>query len=155
MKLEPVFLLAPRPAPPSMPTRRAFLLAGSTALLGVATGATAGVLATRPPSQSDGTLDAEAMRMLRWARELAQPATPIDELVQHAGAMLMVLAEYAPADAEIWRAVDRLARHVTTADRRTDHAALAHHLHVTIASLPQAAEHGLHHHLAALRRAMR
>jgi hypothetical protein len=42
MRLDPIYLVAPKPNPPSMPTRRAFLVAGATFTLGAAVGGACG-----------------------------------------------------------------------------------------------------------------
>lgn len=87
MRLDPVYVLAPKPKPPSIPTRRAFLFAGGTFLAGLSIGGACGYAAgvrsaggspageegpKLPPSSGDAELDE--------LRRLALVA-PIEELV--------------------------------------------------------------------------
>lgn len=110
MKLEPIFLLAPRK---QMPTRRAFLIAGGASLGAFAAGFGAGWLirggAAHPaaPTLIDPRL-AEAL-------ELADPATPIAKLLEQQMFLVSIVHEQQIAghthDA-LWRAIHRVAREV-------------------------------------------
>ena len=69
MHLKPVYLVAPKPKPPSVPTRRAFMIAGATFLAGAGLGGACGYAAgtsavegngdapSRPKSSGDAVLD--------------------------------------------------------------------------------------------------
>ncbi len=91
MKLNPVYLLAPKPKPQSIPSRRAFLIAGGTFLAGVGLGGACGYAAGARGSADVGdelkpTGDANLDR-LRW---LAVGAT-IEELIENRLGFLNVL----------------------------------------------------------------
>ena len=83
MRLEPVYLLAPKPKPPSIPTRRAFLIAGGTLLAGLVVGAASGYAAAASASGEDGAHTARGgdprEQTLDELHRLAVDA-PIDEL---------------------------------------------------------------------------
>src|SRR5262245_48568230 len=106
MRLEPVFLVAPKPKPPSIPTRRAFLFigisfaAGST--IGTACGYTLGRASVSgdpgaggelPPSSGDADLDE--------LRRLAI-AAPIEELVERRNLFIMMRNRTYPDDRYLW-----------------------------------------------------
>jgi hypothetical protein len=67
MRLDPVYLVAPKKKPPSIPTRRAFLIAGGTFLAGAAAGSACGYSSgsanvganksVLPPPSGDAELD--------------------------------------------------------------------------------------------------
>ena len=84
MRLEPVYLLAPKPKPPSIPTRRAFLVAGGTLLAGLGVGAASGYAAAASAAGQDGEQATRygdpSARILDELHRLAVDA-PIDELV--------------------------------------------------------------------------
>lgn len=86
MRLEPVYLVAPKPAPPSVPTRRAFLIAGGTFLAGAALGGACGYAAgvggaeeQTPSPANDDTPPPSGDAELDELRRLALKA-PIEEL---------------------------------------------------------------------------
>jgi hypothetical protein len=113
-----VFLVAPKPKPPSMPTRRAFLLAGGTfaigSVLGAACGYSAGVeRAKAAPTDAAAPGVEEDLKPsgdveLDELRRLAVKA-PIEELMARANLLVAcVRAEY-KHDAILWRGVERVA----------------------------------------------
>ena len=138
MKLEPVFLLAPEPAPPSMPTRRAFLLAGGMfaagSILGGSCGYALGVSAGRAAQEpKDAGKEAPAKPKLEpsgdveldYWRRLAVEA-PLDELFSKASAFLSVQLDDYRTDAILWVGIDRLTREVIgNPARRVDYRVIA------------------------------
>jgi hypothetical protein len=122
MRLDPVYLVAPKKKPPSIPTRRAFLIAGGTFLAGAAAGGACGyssgsanVGANKsglPPPSGDAELDE--------LRRLALEA-PIKEL---AGRWLYfgdVFSKSYRDDQFLPKGIDRLIDHLVATpkfDRR-------------------------------------
>jgi hypothetical protein len=115
MRLDGAVYVLARPKAPSMPTRRAFVIAGCTfaagMVVGGACGYSAGVVAgaeTPPgepaavelPKSGDAELDA--------LRALAVQA-PIDELMRYAHPFLEIVNDTYPKDAVLWQGVDRIA----------------------------------------------
>jgi hypothetical protein len=123
MKLEPVFLVAPKPKPPSMPTRRAFLLAGATFTLGAVTGGACGysigAAAAVPPAAEEippsGDVELDELRRLAVK-------APIEELVERRLTFTNSVFKDYPTDELLWRGVGRLCDAVLAghamADRR-------------------------------------
>jgi hypothetical protein len=103
MKLEPVYLLAPKPAPKSMPTRRAWLLAGCAFAAGVVGGSACqswfGVGKPETPPQIDPMRD--------WLQKVCADSTPIEQLLQYRLSLYMQLPKWSD-DALLWRGIDRL-----------------------------------------------
>ncbi|MFO1078047.1 MAG: hypothetical protein U1E73_10045 [Planctomycetota bacterium] len=123
MKLDPVFLVAPKVAPRAMPTRRAFLLAGCTFAAGSVVGGACGYsmgVAKAPvaepaeagsggnaPTKLESTGDA---RLDYW-RDIAVNA-PLDTLFGKSIDFLSVqMVEY-KTDPVLWTGVDRITREV-------------------------------------------
>ena len=113
MRLDPVYLVAPKKKPPSIPTRRAFLIAGGTFLAGAAAGGACGYSAgatnvgegqdALPPASGDAELDE--------LRRLALKA-PIEEL---AGRWLYfgdVFSKSYREDPFLPKGIDRLIDHL-------------------------------------------
>jgi hypothetical protein len=115
MRLEPVYLVSPRPKPPAMPTRRAFLLAGTTfavgSVLGGACGYSLAASATKDTGTEDGDLAPSGDVELDELRRLAVKA-PIEELVQRGVFFLNLRDTTYPQDGVLWRGVERLARQI-------------------------------------------
>ena len=117
MKLDPVFLVAPVPSHATMPSRRAFLIAGCTFTLGTAIGGACGYSlgARSTTSASDGTsgedLKPTGDADLDELRRLAVKA-PIEELLQHRMTFVGCLVAEYPDDAFLWRGADRLCEAV-------------------------------------------
>ena len=112
MRIEPVYLVAPRPKPPSMPTRRAFLLAGSTFVCGLGIGGACGYAAGTARSGDDPVADDEPLQpsgdaLLDELRRLAIQA-PIAELIAKRLDFLNHLHATYRTDAIAWRGVERL-----------------------------------------------
>jgi hypothetical protein len=110
MRLDGAVYVLARPKAPSMPTRRAFVIAGCTfaagMVVGSACGYSAGVAAEdpNPPDDSSAAVDAERAEFHRLAT-----TAPIDELmavhlpfVNHARSVYL-------RDAIVWRGVRRIA----------------------------------------------
>jgi hypothetical protein len=131
MKLDAVYLVAPRPAIPSMPTRRAFCGMAATFVVGGACGYTLGVVdssngnsnaatvtpETKPatPTELPSTGDAE----LDYWRKLA--VGPLDDLFARGHQFATTrLARY-QTDEVLWSGVDRLTKEIVeNPDRKTD-----------------------------------
>ncbi len=113
MKLEPVYLVAPKPKPRSMPSRRAFLGMGLAFLGGGAIGSACGysVGAARTPAApaSEDALTPSGNEELDELRRLATKA-PIEELMGRGTQFTTLLATKYRADAIAWRGVDRIAK---------------------------------------------
>lgn len=111
MKLDPVFLVAPQPNPPTMPTRRAFLIAGSTFTLGTAVGGACGYsIAAKPDPVAAGDVALEPTNdvELDELRRLAVKA-PIAELIEKRLVFLNSLTKSYPKDEVLWKGASRLA----------------------------------------------
>ncbi len=114
MRLEPVFLVAPKPIPPSMPTRRAFLVAGATFAFGAAIGGACGysvgaasaAAAAVPPAEPE--LEPSGDVELDELRRLAVKA-PIEELIERRLTFLKCVSREYRRDAVLWKGVERLA----------------------------------------------
>lgn len=93
MKIDPVYLLAPEPKPPAVPTRRAFLLAGVAGFAGIGAGyvlsAATSTATTETPSTAQGA--DEATERIRWAEDLASHG--VDEILDNLPAFLGVVHE--------------------------------------------------------------
>ena len=112
MRLEPVFLVAPRPNPPSMTTRRAFLLAGGTFAVGAAVGGACGysIGAKAEASAADGNqeLAPSGDVELDELRRLAVKA-PISELVSQGVQFAYRRDTSYRTDEVLWKGISRLA----------------------------------------------
>lgn len=113
MRLDPVYVVAPKPAPPSMPTRRAFLVAGSTFALGAAFGGACGYSLGVASASSDAPaaepdLEPSGDADLDELRRLAVKA-PIEELVEKRLVFLSCVAKEYRSDITLWMGVRRLA----------------------------------------------
>ena len=129
MRLDPVYVVAPRPASQSMSTRRAFLFASGTFAFGATLGGACGYAvgasaappvepAAEPPTTQPSTEPAldEPLKPsgdveLDELRRLAVKA-PIDELIKNRVAFLTLLGRRYPSDEVLWRGVQRLADEV-------------------------------------------
>ena len=116
MRIEPIYLLAPKPKPPSIPTRRAFLIAGGTFFAGIglggACGYAAGISGTGEGSGAQEKLpESSGNAELDELRRLAIKA-PIEEL---AGKWLYFTDMYASTyrkDEHLGTGLERLANYV-------------------------------------------
>jgi hypothetical protein len=117
VKLEPIFL-APRPIPKSMPTRRAWLLAGCAFAAGAVTGSACQSWFGAP---SAGTPPAPLDPTHAWLRRICDDATPIEELLKHRLLLYLHIAKWRD-DAMLWHGIDRLENTILSrielADRR-------------------------------------
>jgi hypothetical protein len=116
---EAVFVLA-RPKVPSMPTRRAFVIAGCTfaagMLVGGACGYSAGVAAgaeTPPGEPSAVELPKSGDAELDALRALAVQA-PIEELLANWMLFMTVMANSYRGDPVLWQGIDRMCAAVTS-----------------------------------------
>lgn len=127
MRLDAVFVVAPKPQPPSMPTRRAFLIAGSTfatgALLGGACGYSIGAAMNSSSSTASPAAEPELVPSgdveLDYYRELAVKA-PISDLVNERLNFLNALTKVYPKDEILWRGVARLCDEVAARENFPD-----------------------------------
>jgi hypothetical protein len=125
MKIDPIYLLAPEPKPPSIPTRRAFLLAGGTLLIGALAGGACGYsmgLAARPnggkepkPANAAAKVEEELKTSgdaeLDYWRQMAVKA-PLDELFTKSLMFLHVRITDYPKDDVLWRGVQRMVHEI-------------------------------------------
>ncbi|MBX3462272.1 MAG: hypothetical protein KF830_03805 [Planctomycetes bacterium] len=117
--MDPVFLVAPKPQPPTLPTRRAFLLAGATFTLGAAVGGACGysVGVTQASVGAGAEVDSDLTPTrdadLDELRRLAVKA-PIQELIEKRLVFLNCLSKDYRNDEVLWRGVERLCRAVQT-----------------------------------------
>ena len=118
MRLEPVYLVAPKPKPPSMPHRRAFLIAGGTFLAGIGLGGACGYAVGASHSEAPGgdeepdlqeLLQPSGDSDLDELRRLAVKA-PIEELMAKRMDFLQHLYLTYPRDKVAWSGVARIAQ---------------------------------------------
>ena len=124
MRLDLACLVAPKPQVPSIPTRRAFLIASGTLAFGVSFGGACGyAIGVNSASSSAGakdvgldlaaglapTGDADLDELRMWALK-----SPIEELESHMPIFFEQLQSTYPSDVYLWygmeRLVDRLLR---------------------------------------------
>jgi hypothetical protein len=131
MRLDPVYVVAPRVASPSMPTRRAFLLASGTFAVGATLGGACGYAVgshaapaadpskAPPPAEPavDEPLKPSGDVELDELRHLAVKA-PIEELAKNDLLFLTYFGRRYRTDQILWRGVERLAVEVL---RRQDY----------------------------------
>lgn len=114
MRLEPVYLLAPKPKPPSVPTRRAFLIAGGTFFAGIGLGGACGYAAGSARNAGDGNGDTPSSALtptgdtdLDELRRLAMKA-PIEELTGQWFPFLTLLHDTYKSDEFLWHGAKRI-----------------------------------------------
>lgn len=113
MRLEPVLLVAPRPQPPAMSSRRAFLIASGTFVAGsmfggacgYSIGAAGGGVGGEVVPESTGNAELDELRRLAVK-------APIEELVEVRLQFLNSLTKDYSQDSILWAGVDRLCKHV-------------------------------------------
>jgi hypothetical protein len=113
MKLEPVFLVAPKVSAGSVSTRRAFLFAGAAfvggAVLGTACGYSLGAATGSAPAPNEPPEPAKTgNNELDELRRLAVSA-PIDELVDKHVPFMRLRDRNYQTDSVLWKGVGRLA----------------------------------------------
>lgn len=117
MKLQPVYVLAPKQQRTPAWTRRSLLLAGAAFLAGTGVGAFAVSLSGGPSNAAP-----PADPVLAWLRMLADERTPTRDLAANAQRFLLHLDSSYPHDELLWQGAVRLARavveDVTLADRQ-------------------------------------
>ncbi|MFK7742304.1 MAG: hypothetical protein AB8H80_18465 [Planctomycetota bacterium] len=162
MRLEPVYLLGPKKKPPSVPTRRAFMIAGSTFIAGLGLGGACGYAAgtsasgtsaaggsepsPSPTTGSNGSTPAapavdEALKptgdaMLDDMRRLAVKA-PIEELVEKRNDFIDVFQRSYSDDPVVWRGLVRLANAVIEDEQFTQRRFSARWIGQQMAGDPQ------------------
>ena len=109
---------APRPTVPTMPTRRAFLIAGGAFGVGVSLGGACGYIAGASATITDAaakageldlaaglapTGDSDLDELRQWALQ-----DPIEELLRHLPIFLEQMSSTYPSDAYLWHGVARL-----------------------------------------------
>jgi len=134
MRLDPVFVVAPKPVPPTVPTRRAFLVAGATFVFGAAVGGACGYsagVASVAPAKSADPADAELEPSgdleLDELRRLAVKA-PIEELIEKRLVFLNCLSKDYPRDRILWIGVRRLGERVLTDSKVSGRRLFSHFL---------------------------
>ena len=140
MRLDPIYVVAPKPKPPSMPTRRAVLGMGIAFVTGGAIGGACGYAAGAAQAKA---VDASASEELKptgnaeldEVRRLAVKA-PIEELMGKAMQFLMTVNQDFPTDRIAWRGVDRIAAYVVANEACPKRSDLAHWVLQTIDSAP-------------------
>lgn len=156
MKLDPVYLVAPRPV---ITTRRALLYATATGIagcgLGVVTGwIWRGLVQEEPASAARSGPPTTDPRLLH-AFQLASPATSIDILLANDAFLVAMIAESQKVGADttpLWDAIDRIARHVADSPSLPDRARRARML-LGLATRPHPPEGQLDQLLPKLRQA--
>lgn len=146
MKLQPVYLVAPMPAPKSMPTRRAWLLAtGAFAVGAVAGSACQSWLggddaAPAPEPEPEPAAQAALDPMQEWLRKVCDDGTGIEELIRHRLSLYMQLPKWRD-DPLLWHGIDRLASVVLETAELADRRRLAFELSLFLqnAELPAGA----------------
>ncbi len=118
MRLEPVYLVAPKPRPPSMPTRRAFLGMGLAFAVGGAIGSACGysVGSAKAAEKAGGGPAGEDYPLsgnpeLDELRRLAVKA-PIEELMGIAMVFIRTVTQDYPEEVVAWKGVRRMGEHV-------------------------------------------
>lgn len=154
MRLEPVFVVSPRPKPPAMPTRRAFLLAGATFVAGSALGGACGYSLAATTTKDAGAGEADLAPSgdveLDELRRLAVKA-PIEELVQRRLIFINMLTKVYPNDRTCWLGIGRLADEVLSTRPFQDRRAFARWLAQVIEGADPAVTADLRSRIASLR----
>lgn len=122
MHLKPVFLLAPKPEPPTVPSRRAFLIAGGTFFAGAALGGACGYAAgssgvgEQPSDPFVEALKPTGDANLDALRNLAVKGS-IDELVAKWFALLSAVNDTYPDDTTLWFGARRICDEIISNDK--------------------------------------
>jgi hypothetical protein len=130
MRIDPVYLVAPKPPEPSMPTRRAFVFMGAAFAVGSAFGGACGysvgaraanaAASGEPQAPADEPLKSTGNAELDELRRLAVKA-PIEELLMRSVDLFAGMSTTYREDAVLWQGIERLCEHViktTSFDRR-------------------------------------
>ncbi len=117
MRLDPVFVVAPKPVPPTVPTRRAFLVAGATFVFGAAVGGACGYsagvasVAAKSADPAAAELEPSGDLELDELRRLAVKA-PIEELIEKRLWFLRSVGAIYRRDDVLWEGLVRLSEAV-------------------------------------------
>jgi hypothetical protein len=127
IRLEPIYLLAPKPKQPSVPTRRAFLIAGGTFFAGIGLGGACGYAAGS--ARSDGETAADALMPtgdadLDELRRLAIEA-PIEELTSQWFPFLTLLHDTYQSDEVLWQGAKRICDEAINNESLIDRSKIA------------------------------
>lgn len=110
MKLEPVYLVGPKKKQPSMPSRRAFLMAGGALCFGTVFGGACGyALGSARAEAASDPLASTGDAQLDELRRLAVKA-PLEELLERGLDFLIDRVRIYPTDEILWLGVSRIAR---------------------------------------------
>jgi hypothetical protein len=166
MKIDAVYLLAPEPKPPSISTRRAFLLAGGTLVIGALAGGACGYsmgLAARPNGGGEqkpaaGAPQAKVEEELKTSgdaeldywRQVAVKA-PLDELFAKGVMFLSVRVSDYPKDQILWKGVERMVAEVIGNESRVVDEGLVGFLASQLVAEARPAEPSLREFVPALR----
>ncbi|MFT4839746.1 MAG: hypothetical protein ACI8UD_000201 [Planctomycetota bacterium] len=155
MHLKPVYLLAPKPEPPTVPSRRAFMIAGGTFLAGAALGGACGYAAGSSavveahddpkPLQPSGNAELDELRRLALA-------APIDELVKHWPYFADTFATSYRKDEHLPNGIERLIHYVKNNENIDRRRVFARVLAQTIELGEPSLQKKLGHYLPALAR---
>ena len=137
MKLEPVYLVAPKRVP-SMPTRRAFLIAGGTFVLGSGLGGACGYAMGARPVDANGKateggvpVEAELEKSgdveLDELRRLAVKA-PIAELLERRVMFVVAATKLYRTDAVVWKGIARMSDAILSTPSIVDRRVTAQYL---------------------------
>ena len=149
MRLEPVYVLGPKPKPPSIPTRRAFLIAAGAFGAGVGLGGVGGyVLEIGGPTSDSPRPTGDVL--LDELQRLAVEA-PIEELAARYAFILSFIPSTYPRDAVLWRGAGRLAEYVIATERLHDRRTVAQWLAQVIESGDPVAAASLRSRISQLR----
>jgi len=130
VRLDPIFVLAPRPKPPSMSTRRAFVGMGiafvTGGVIGSACGYAAGRAGQAKPVDASTTeeLQPTGNADLDEVRRLAVKA-PIEELMRVAETFLATVSLQYARDEVAWQGVVRIAAYVVEHPEAANRARIA------------------------------
>jgi hypothetical protein len=121
MRLDPVYLVAPKKKPPSIPTRRAFLIAGGTFLAGAAAGSACGYSSgsANVGAQPDDDALKTGNAGLDELRRLALKA-PIEELYGKWFTLLSAVNDTYTDDTILWGGVKRICDELINNNARRD-----------------------------------
>lgn len=116
MRIEPVYVLAPKAQVRTMPTRRAFLMAGGALLVGTAVGGACGYSlgaqnSTGERGDSETERKSSGDALLDELRRLAVDA-PVAELVEHGIRFCYHRDAQYRDDGILWRGIERIAKHI-------------------------------------------
>ncbi|MEZ6036568.1 MAG: hypothetical protein R3F29_03750 [Planctomycetota bacterium] len=156
MRLDAVYLVAPKPKPPSVPTRRAFLVAGATFCAGLGLGGACGYVVGvgkggGPEEESaEPELVSSGDALLDELRRLATKA-PIEELIEKRDDFVRHLYKTYPRDVIAWKGIGRLAEASLSGAAIADRRIFSRYLAQVIAGSDSAVRPEYEHYVDPLR----